>query len=306
MRIKHDEETINRYLYYVLISDVFWNWFNFKNSGNSTILHLYQKDFEGFIFPCPSTSEQNSIASFLDDKCKQIDSIISRTEKQIELLKENKISLITEIIRVGLDDNINVKDGGLDIIGNINNEYKVLRLRYLCDITTGSQDTQDALDEGIYDFYVRSPKIEKTNKYDYEGEAVLMAGDGVGAGKIFHHAVGKFGAHQRVYIIHNFRKVLPRFLHYYMSYFFSVEVEKGSAKSTVDSIRLPMLRNFNIITPSLIEQQRIVKYLDKKNNQIDTIINKKEKQLEIIKEHKKSLIFEYVTGKRRVEGYHSN
>lgn len=79
-------------------------------------------------------------------------------------------------------------------------------------------------------------------------------------------------------------------------------MEKGSAKSTVDSIRMPMLKNFSIVLPLLREQQQIADFLDQKCSEIDLILSKKANQLDIIKEHKKSLIYEYVTGKKRVGG----
>ena len=129
--------------------------------------------------------------------------------------------------------------------------------KYLCKIQTGSQDTQDAVDEGHYPFYVRSPIVERIDKYVFDGEAVLMAGDGVGAGRIFHYVNDKFGCHQRVYIINSFKHVIGKFLYYYMQSFFSLEVEKGSAKSTVDSIRLPMLQNFLVCYPTIAEQNNI-------------------------------------------------
>lgn len=84
-------------------------------------------------------------------------------------------------------------------------------------------------------------------------EAIIMAGDGVGGGRIFHHAKGKYGVHQRVYILHNFKDIYGRDLYYYMKAFFSMEIEKGSAKSTVDSIRLSMLKDFYIIKHKIEE-----------------------------------------------------
>ena len=70
--------------------------------------------------------------------------------------------------------------------------------------------------EGQYPFYVRSPKVERINTYSYDGEAVLMAGDGVGAGKVLHYVNGKFDYHQRVYNIHNISSILPKLLYYYL------------------------------------------------------------------------------------------
>ena len=195
-----------------------------------------------------------------------------------------------------------MKDSGIDIVGDIVANWKIKRLKYLCKITTGNSDTQDAEVDGNYPFYVRSPIVERINKYDFEGEAVLMAGDGVGAGKVFHLARGKFGCHQRVYIIFDFKLVIPEYLYYFIRNFFSIEVEKGSAKSTVDSIRLPMLQNFCICFPDINEQKGIVNYLDKQCSKIDSIIESKKEQLSKIEQHKKSLIYEYVTGKKRVKG----
>ncbi len=188
-----------------------------------------------------------------------------------------------------------MKDSGVDIIGKIPQKWEIKRLKYLVSITTGSQDTQDASDDGVYPFYVRSPKVERINKYVFDGEAILMAGDGVGAGKVFHYVNGKFGCHQRVYIIHSFKNVKPLFLFQYIRSLFSVGIEKGSAKSTVDSIRLPMLHNFFVVLPSLPEQQLIADFLDVETKKIDDILNDLRLQIDILRRYKKSLISETVT-----------
>lgn len=291
-----------RFLFWVLQSEEFWVWFRLKNAGNSTIIHLYQNDFAEFCYTYPKTIEQTLIADFLDEQCEKIDSISTNLEKQIEILQKYKKSLITETVTKGLNKSVHMKDSGIDIVGDIVADWKIKRLKYLCKITTGNSDTQDAEFDGKYPFYVRSPIVESINKYDFEGEAVLMAGDGVGAGKVFHLARGKFGCHQRVYIIFDFKLVIPEYLYYFIRNFFSIEVEKGSAKSTVDSIRLPMLQNFCICFPDINEQKGIVNYLDKQCSKIDSIIESKKEQLSKIEQHKKSLIYEYVTGKKRVKG----
>ncbi|MDD4493485.1 MAG: restriction endonuclease subunit S [Eubacteriales bacterium] len=289
-----------RFLFWVLQSEVFWTWYSNKTAGNSTILHLYQGDFAEFNYAVPPLPEQQAIAAFLDDCCGKVDEIITDSEKQVEILHQYKKALITETVTGGLDKSAPMKDSGIDIVGDIVATWGMKRLKYLSNIQTGSQDTQDAIEDGEYPFYVRSPIVERINKYDFDGEAILMAGDGVGAGKVFHFANGKFGCHQRVYIIHNFKHVNAKFLFYFLSNFFSVEIEKGSAKSTVDSIRLPMLQNFFVCIPSLSEQTAIVTYLDQRCAEIDDIIAEKERSIETMRQYKKSLIYEYVTGKKRV------
>lgn len=188
-----------------------------------------------------------------------------------------------------------MKDSGIDIVGEIPKSWKLERLRYLCDITTGNQDTQDADPDGEYDFYVRSPKIEKSTKYSFGGEGILMAGDGAGAGRIFHHAYGKYAVHQRVYIIKNIREIDSSFLFYYISNIFPKLMDKGSAQSTVPSVRLPMLLNFTLALPDKKKQNLISSFLDTQCSEIDATAKDIQKEISLLEDYKKSVITEAVT-----------
>ena len=185
-------------------------------------------------------------------------------------------------------------DSGLDIVGQMPNEWNFVRLRYLCNITTGNSDTQDADPDGEYLFYVRSPIIERSTKYTFDGEGILMAGDGAGAGRVFHHAFGKYAVHQRVYRLYNF-KINSNFLFYYVSNLFPSVMDKGSAQSTVPSVRLPMLLNFEVCFPPIAEQQRIADFLDEKCGEFDSIRSDMQREIEILNDYKKSVITEAVT-----------
>ena len=127
-----------------------------------------------------------------------------------------------------------------------------------------------------------------------------MAGDGAGAGRVFHHVYGKYAVHQRVYRLANIRNVESNYLFYFMTNLFCKEMDRGSAQSTVPSVRLPMLENFKICIPSIFEQQSIASYLDEKCADIDAMISLRKKKIEELKEYKKSVIFEAVTGKIKV------
>lgn len=129
----------------------------------------------------------------------------------------------------------------------------------IVDIGTGCRDTQDNIPYGRYKFFVRSPIVERIDVADYDCEAVLTAGDGVGTGKVFHYVNGLFSAHQRVYVMNNFRNVLGKYFFYYFSKYFICEVEKYTAKSSVDSVRRPMIAEMDIPLPTIEEQQRIIK-----------------------------------------------
>ena len=187
------------------------------------------------------------------------------------------------------------KDSGVEWIGEIPQEWNIRKLKYLSDIRTGDKDTIDRDDNGRYPFFVRAQKIEKIGSYSYDGEAVLTAGDGVGVGKVFHYVNGKFDFHQRVYKISDFMGIDGKYLFYYMKEYFHKEVMKLSAKSTVDSLRLPMFQNFPVTFGDIKEQRNIAKYLDYKVHLIDTLIAKKTKQIELLQEQRTAIINHAVT-----------
>lgn len=96
--INLEEEYDKKYLFWVLQSDIFWKWFSYTNSGNSTIIHLYQHDFDNFEYPIPPMKEQKEIAAFLDMKCEKTDKIIKQQKESLETLKKYKQSLIYEYV----------------------------------------------------------------------------------------------------------------------------------------------------------------------------------------------------------------
>lgn len=251
-------------------------------------------------FLLPDRGTQEGIAKFLDNKCFEIENTIANIKLTIAEYKAWKSSIIYEAVTKGLDRNVEIKDSGVDIIGYIPKDWTLRRLKFLCSVMTGNQDTQNAVDNGIYPFYVRSPIVERSNVYTYEGEGVLMAGDGTGAGRVFHHAFGKYAIHQRVYCFHDFHNILPDYFYYFMSELFKHEMDKGSAQSTVPSVRMPMIVNFQICLPPIDEQRHIVKAIEKSCKLIDSIIAEKEQLIVDLTDYKKSLIFEVVTGKRRI------
>jgi len=188
------------------------------------------------------------------------------------------------------------KESGVEWIGLLPVDWKTTRVRFLCDIATGDKDTVNREDDGAYPFYVRSPNIERINTFTFDGEAVLTAGDGVGAGKVFHYVNGKFDYHQRVYNLHNFRRVIGRFLFYFMQENFYKEIERGNAKSTVDSIRLPMLQDFVIAHPQTEnEQEQVVEYIDRCTTEIDYLIADFQSQAEMLDRYKRELIANTIT-----------
>lgn len=129
---------------------------------------------------------------------------------------------------------------------------------------------------------------------------VLMAGDGVGAGKVFHYVNGKFDYHQRVYNFHKFQRVTGEFLYFYLRSNFRYKIEEGGAKSTVDSVRLPWLKAFPICVMPKTEQSEIVAFIHKSIRPIDLSLNNCERMISLLQERKQIIINEVVTGKKKV------
>lgn len=192
-----------------------------------------------------------------------------------------------------MNDYISYKESGIEWLGSIPKSWDLIRLKYLAQITTGNKDAVDAVSDGKYPFFIRSKNVECIDEYAYDGEAVLTAGDG-DIGKIVHYIDGKFNFHQRVYCIYN-ATMSTKFIYYYFGEFFANEAERHNAKSTVDSIRLPVLKNFPIVVPSPKEQKEIVDYLDRVTGQIDYSLDGFENQLKMLETYRREVIANTIT-----------
>lgn len=261
---------------------------------------MYTDDFGDVLTILPPIKEQNRMVQYLDEQTSQIDEAIAQQQKMIDLLNERKQMIINNAVTKGLDPNVPMKDCGIDWIGEIPKHWETRRMRYLCKIKTGDKDTVNRVDDGVYPFYVRSPKVERINSYTYDGEAVLMAGDGVGAGKVFHYVNGKFGCHQRVYIFHDITHVYGEYLFFYMKSLFKHTIEQLSAKSTVDSVRLNMIQDFIVAFPSKEELSAILAYLNEQMNKFNIAITNAEQKVVLLQERKQIIINNVVTGKIKV------
>lgn len=287
-----------RWIYYLLIAmrlDSF--------SEDSAVPGLSRRYAEQFQVPDIPQKEQKNIAKFLDRETEMIQDLIDKKQTLIKLLDEKRTALIKNAVSNGIDDEVGKKESEVEWLGSIPAHWEVRDLRYLANIDTGDKDTKDAVDDGDYPFFVRSQTEEKINSYSYDGEAVLTAGDGVGVGKVFHYIDGKFDYHQRVYKISDFANEIDgEYFYYYLKANLKMEIFKSNAKSTVDSLRMPMFKSFPVAFGDLNEQREIVKYLDEQNEQIDDLIDKVQEGIDRLKEYRMALIINTVTGKIDVRG----
>ena len=165
-------------------------------------------------------------------------------------------------------------------------EWEEKNVEDVCSVSTGKGNTQDKVDTGAYRFYVRSPIIEHSDSYLFDGEAVITVGDGVGTGKVFHYVKGKYNLHQRCYRMYDFRDVTGKYFYYFFSTNFYRRVKSMSAKTSVDSVRMEMITKMKILVPCLAEQQKIAEFL----STIDTVIAKQRETVFAWEERKKGVM----------------
>lgn len=161
-------------------------------------------------------------------------------------------------------------------------EWETSIIGDMCSISTGKSNTQDKIEDGKYPFYVRSPFVERSNKFLFDEEAVLTVGDGVGTGKVFHYVNGKYDLHQRVYRMFDFCNIYAKYFYYYFSTKFYKRVMSMTAKSSVDSVRMDMIADMKIDYPSTVEQQSIATYFE----HLDSLIQSTTKKIESLKQVK--------------------
>ena len=250
----------------------------------------------------PPEAEQAVITAFLDCETAKIDALIEEQRRLIVLLKEKRQAVISHAVTKGLDPHAPMKDSGIEWLGKVPAHWVVKRLRFLCHIGTGDADTANAVEDGEYPFFVRSPVIERIGDFSHDCEAVLTAGDGAGVGKVYHHFEGKFRAHQRVYIFSRFRGVAGRFFYAYMSEMFAKAALEGTAKSTVESLRRPMIADFWMTVPPVAEQTRIISHIESASAQFDVLSDEAETAIKLLSERRAALISAAVTGKIDVRG----
>lgn len=248
--------------------------------------------FRKFMLPVPPLSEQIAIAAYLDEKCATIDAIIAEAKASIEEYKSWKASVIFETVTKGLNPNAEMKDSGVEWIGEIPKGWKVKAAKYCVEIHHGS----DPVTEGDVPVYGSGADSFKTCGEYKEGPAVLVGRKGATL-HIPHYIIGRYWNVDTAFDV----KAHPDFslkFYYYLAICFDYKFY--ISQTTLPGMTQTNYRNMPIPVPPLSEQASIVSYLDRKCSLIDGIILEKEELIKELEHYKRSLIFEVVTGKRRV------
>ena len=255
----------------------------------------------------PSFHEQQTIAAYLDQKCGEIDELITLQEEMITKLQGYKQSVITEAVTKGLDKNVPLKDSGIEWIGEIPEHWEVKRLKNVCSqINIKENSKRNSLP------YIGLENIESgSGRYidtisEIEGMANRFCKNNVLFGKLRPYLskvylAEKDGICSPEFIVYDTKSNNSRFIHkLLLSQPFIDVVNSSTYGAKMPRANGEFINNIYVQIPPLSEQQSIADYLDQRCSEIDELISIKQQKIEKLKEYKKSLIFECVTGKRKV------
>ena len=247
-----------------------------KNLG-ATINQITNGMFQEMKFMFPNEMEQEKIGTYFN----KLDNLITLHQRKLQHLQYKKKGLLQKMFPKKGENVPELRFPGFT------DPWEQRKVSELCSISTGKSNTQDNVEDGKYPFYVRSPIIERSNKYLYDEEAVLTVGDGVGTGKVFHYVNGKYDLHQRVYRMYDFSEELySKYFYHNFSKNFYRRVMSMTAKTSVDSVRMEMIADMNICIPARAEQVKIGQYFDN----LDSLITLHQRKLEHLQEQKKALL----------------
>ena len=304
--------------------------FNFYRTffTTSTVNQLTAAIFNGIEVPLPSISEQQKIADFLDKKTAQLDKVKSLLEEQIQKLKDYRASLIYETVTKGLDKTVPMKDSGIDWIGQVPQGWGVSKLKFILEKGSnsikvgpfGSSLSGDAIRSSgkwVYnqrnvldnnftetDFYISEAKCKELKNFSVSSGDILLTTRGT-IGRvaivpkkycegIIHPCLMKFKVDSKI--------VLPELIKYLFNDIPLVREQLNflSNSTTIDVIYSYNLKNIIIPTIPIEEQYSILEVLDRQTSDVDSLIKIKQKQIENINKQRQTLIYDYVTGKRRM------
>lgn len=310
--ILSNSETDNRFYYYWFMD--MYNRCIFNQMGDDGVRSaLNIKDVLEIPLPLIAESTRIKIASFLDKKCAEIDEMIALQERVVEELKAYKQSVITEAVTKGLNPDVPMKDSGIEWIGEIPEHWKVDLLSLLFE--EHKQKNTGLLCKNLLS--LSYGKIVRKNidsvggllPQSYDGYNIVDKGDIVfrltdlqnDKKSLRTGLVRERGIVTSAYVTLRSRK--PVLSAYYQYLFHSYDVMKvfyGMGDGVRQGMNYGDLRKMLIVTPPHSEQNEIVEFLDNKCTEIDNLISIKLSKIDSLKEYKKSIIYEYVTGKKEV------
>ena len=316
--ILRTNENIEREFYFRYIQSTDVKDYFFCESNGITRFGLGKSSVENLKIPILSIQEQKIISQYLDKKTKQIDSLIEKIEKKIELLKEQKTALINQCFTKGLNPNVEKKDSGFDWIGEIPSHWEVSKLKFL--VFENQESLSNSTNPDLELDYIEISDVNsigefnQPTKYKFSESPsrcrrICRKGDVIiSTVRTYLKSIGIIEEQTKNLICSTGFSVLTPKSEYLSKYIFYMLrsnwfISKVISKS--EGVGYPSIKSHKLLGTEVIimekkEQQKIVDYLDIETQKIDQIILVEKKRIDLLKEYKKSLISEVVTGKKRV------
>ena len=297
LAVQPDENRIvPRFVLYLLKAYDYRQVFHGIGSGIRKTLKF--QDFKNIKIVAPSLTEQTAIASYLDTQCAKIDEIIAQAKASIEDYKQWKASIIYEAVTKGLNPNVEMKDSGIEWIGRMPAHWTAPALKHLCTMQAGKNLISEQIStSGQYPVYGGNGQRGYYSDYNANGNFLLVGRQGALCGNV-HYVSGKFWATEHAVVTTPSKITNISYLYYLL---IAMDLNQYASNSAAQ----PGLSVGNILTvktllPPIDEQVRISEFLDSCCPRIDEVITEKQSLIDDLESYKKSLIYEVVTGKRRV------
>ncbi len=276
-------------------------------------------ELESVLIPLPPLLEQQAIVQYLDQHCGKLDAIIAIKQRQIKALDSLRQSIIYHAVTRGLDDLLPLVDSGVEWLGKIPQGWRVSKLKYITEkIVDGTHFTPTYVDSGvpflrITDIQTKSIDLERIKFITKEEHTELTKRAKPQKGDVLLSKNGTIGITKvvdwdwefSIFVSLCLIKFLPNISPYYFSYFFESDVVnkqlfESSKKTSVTNLHLVKIRELLLCVPPLLEQQRIVDHLDHETQRLNDLKENLSQQISTLQAYKKALIYECVTGKKRI------
>ncbi len=276
------------YLYYIFSTGLPYQglgkWGTQLNLNTDTVGEIY--------VPIPSQEEIELILQYLDHKTAQIDSLIEKKKRLIELLREERTAVINQAVTKGLDPYVPMKDSGIEWLGEIPAHWEVKSLKWVMSIKNGEGiKSDDIKPKGEFPVYGGNGIAGYTDKYNHVGSVIVIGRVGAKCGNV-HLVNDKIWISDNALIISTTNNVT------YISLLLkALNLNTLANQNAQPLITGTMIKEKIVPVPTQEEQELIVKFIFSETKRIDTIISKSEKEIELLQEYRTALISEVVTGK---------
>ena len=319
--LRSNNNSTERFLYYLINSNRFMKFGETRMTGSAGQKRVPTKFIKNFRQGFPPLKEQKTIADFLDRETGRIEELIEKKKKLIELLEEKRQATITQAVTKGLDSDVEMKDSGIEWLGEIPKHWKLVPLKYLKKqpFLYGANESPDSnsldnpryiritdIDENgeLKDNTFKALSYKKAGPYLLKDGDILFARSGATVGKTYMYKEKIGEACFAGYLI-RFRadkeKVKSSFINYYtQTKIYDSWIKENTIQATIENVSAEKYGNLLVTLPPKSEQDKIINYLDQETNRIDGLISKTKEQIANLKEYKQALISNAVTGKIKI------